>query len=56
MDTTQPAILIENLTKRRGITREELRAMLNDQFGTLVTEVLTAAEASTFIRTLQQSA
>ena len=47
---------IENLSKRRGITAEELKAMLKEQFGTLVVDALTAAEASSFIRMLQQSA
>lgn len=47
---------IENLTKRRGITSEELKALLKEHYGTLVVDALTSQEASTLIRQLQQSA
>lgn len=46
---------IENLAKRRGIDADKLEEMSQHQFGTAFTN-LTAQEASTFIRTLQQSA
>jgi hypothetical protein len=47
---------IENLSKRRGISPEELKGMLKEQYGTAALDTLTATEASSFIRSLQQSA
>lgn len=47
---------IDNLSKRRGITPEELKNMLKEHYGTMATDALTAGEASSFIRLLQQSA
>jgi len=47
---------IENLSKRRGISPEDLKSMLKEQYGTAALDTLTASEASSFIRSLQQSA
>jgi hypothetical protein len=47
---------IENLSKRRGISPEDLKSMLKEQYGTAALDTLTATEASSFIRSLQQSA
>ena len=47
---------IENLSKRRGVSPEELKGMLKEQYGTAALDTLTATEASSFIRSLQQSA
>ena len=46
---------IFNLSRRRGISVEELGKMSQENYGVPL-ENLTAANASTFIRTLQQSA
>ncbi len=46
---------IFNLSRRRGISVEELEKMSQQNYGTPL-DNLTAANASTFIRTLQQSA
>ena len=46
---------IENLAKRRGIDADKLEDLCQQQFGTGPGN-LTAEEASTFIRNLQQSA
>lgn len=46
---------IMNLSRRRGISVEELEKMANETYGVSV-EGLNAAAASQFIRTLQQSA
>ena len=61
--TDQPAPLMSsaqknaifNLSRRRGISVEELGKMSQENYGVPV-DNLTAANASTFIRTLQQSA
>jgi hypothetical protein len=61
--TDQPAPLMSsaqknaifNLSRRRGISVEELGKMAQENYGVPV-DNLTAANASTFIRTLQQSA
>jgi hypothetical protein len=44
-----------NLSRRRGITVNDLEKMAQDSFGTNI-DNLTMAEASSFIRNLQQSA
>ena len=46
---------IENLSRRRGLSREELEDLVRKSYGNPV-ENLGAAEASAFIRLLQQSA
>ena len=46
---------IFNLSRRRGISVEDLEAMVADEFGTDL-ENLSSSAASTFIRTLQQAA
>jgi hypothetical protein len=46
---------IFNLSRRRGISVEELGKMSQKDYGVEV-DKLTAANASTFIRSLQQSA
>jgi len=46
---------IENLARRRGLSKEELEGMARQSYGNVV-ENLAAAEASSFIRLLQQSA
>jgi hypothetical protein len=46
---------VYNLSRRRGISVEELQKMAEEAYGTSL-ESLTAADASTFIRQLQQSA
>ncbi len=45
---------IYNLSRRRGISVEELEKMSTDAYGVKV-EHLTSADASSFIRQLQQS-
>ena len=47
---------IENLVRRRGMTMEEMKDLALNTFGRRELESLTALEASSFIRTLQQSA
>lgn len=46
---------IENLARRRNISSAELEAMVQQNFGSSL-ENITSTEASSFIRTLQQSA
>ena len=46
---------VYNLSRRRGISVEELQKMASEAYGTSL-ENLSAADASTFIRQLQQSA
>ena len=46
---------IYNLSRRRGISVEDLEKMVADEFGTDL-ENLSSSAASTFIRTLQQAA
>jgi hypothetical protein len=46
---------IENLARRRNISSEELEKMVQQQFGTALPNI-SSTEASSFIRTLQQSA
>jgi hypothetical protein len=46
----------ENLAKRRGMTQGELEEFALNTFGRKSLDALTAMEASSFIRTLQQSA
>jgi hypothetical protein len=46
---------IENLSRRRGLSKEELEDLARQSYGNAV-ENLCAAEASSFIRLLQQSA
>jgi hypothetical protein len=46
---------IENLARRRNISSEELEKMVQQQFGTGLPNI-SSTEASSFIRTLQQSA
>ncbi len=46
---------IYNLSRRRGISVEDLEAMVADEFGTDL-ENLSSSATSTFIRTLQQAA
>ncbi|MCG6533946.1 MAG: hypothetical protein L7F78_04500, partial [Syntrophales bacterium LBB04] len=61
--TDQPAPLmstaqknaIYNLSRRRGISVEELEKMAQQNYGVAL-ETLSSTNASTFIRTLQQSA
>jgi len=47
---------IENLARRRGMTSAELAGLALDTFGRKSLDVLTQVEASSLIRTLQQSA
>jgi hypothetical protein len=46
---------IENLSKRRGISPDDLKSMLKEQYGTAALDTLTATEASSFIRSLQSA-
>ena len=46
---------IENLARRRNISSEELEKMVQQEFGTTLPNI-NSTEASSFIRTLQQSA
>jgi hypothetical protein len=46
---------IYNLSRRRGISVEDLGNLVMEDFGTTL-EKLSSSDASTFIRTLQQAA